>query len=90
MRVPIARHLERSRLRITLIRQPLTPMVTSVASLHNSCTSSDVIATLTGSGHNNNVATARVVSLSATTLLLSGYAELKFSSESAHGENDGC
>ena len=66
--------------------QPLTPMgapaVASVAT--TACTSSDVIATLTGSGLYNNVATAQeIVSLSATSpCYLSGYAELKFSSES--------
>ena len=48
------------------------------------CSASDVIATLTGSGLYNNVATAQeIVSLSATSpCYLSGYAELKFSSES--------
>jgi hypothetical protein len=59
------------------------PAVASVAT--TACNSSDVSATLGGSGpYNDNPATAQgIISLSATSpCLVSGYAELKFSSES--------
>jgi hypothetical protein len=67
--------------------QPLVPLgaptIASVAT--TACNSSDVTATLAGSGpYNNNAATAQeIVSLSATSpCYVSGYAELSFSSDS--------